>query len=147
MELKQHNNTLNGQQVVLRPMKEDDWQIISRWETDPDVIYWADSDSKESRTLEEVQNIFRTVSQNAYCFVIEMRSEPIGDCWLQRMNIEEILKKYTGFDCRRIDLAFERGSWGRGFGTDTIRTLTQFVFEHERADIVFGGAGDYNERS
>jgi RimJ/RimL family protein N-acetyltransferase len=147
MELKEHSYTLRGEKVVLRPMTEGDWQIIVRWEADPEVMYWADSDPKETRTLEEVQYIFRTVSQNAYCFVVEVKGTPVGDCWLQRMNLEEILKKYPGQDCRRIDLAFEKGSWGRGYGTDTIRTLTQFAFEHEKADIVFGGASDYNVRS
>ncbi|HEX9896863.1 MAG TPA: GNAT family N-acetyltransferase [Dehalococcoidales bacterium] len=147
MELKEHSYTLRGEKVVLRPMTEDDWQVLARWETDPEVIYWADSDPKETRTLEEVQYIFRTVSQNAYCFVVEVEGTPIGSCWLQRMNMEEILEKYSGQDCWRIDLAFEKDSWGRGYGTDTIRTLTQFAFEHEKADIVFGGVSDYNEHS
>jgi len=147
MELKEHNHRLDGQRVVLRPLTEGDWQVIVRWETDPEVIYWADSDPKETRTLEEVQYIFRLVSQNAYCFVVEIENMPIGSCWLQRMNIEEILKKYPGSDCRRIDLALRKDLWGQGFGTDVIHTLTQFAFEHEKADIVFGGSGDYNERS
>jgi RimJ/RimL family protein N-acetyltransferase len=147
MELIEHNYILHGQRVVLRPMTEDDWQVLARWETDPEVIYWADSDPKATRTLGEVQYIFRLVSQNAYCFVVEVDNIPIGSCWLQRMNIEEILKKYPDQDCRRIDLALRKESWGQGFGTDVIRTLKQFAFEHEKADIVFGGVSDYNERS
>lgn len=63
------------------------------------------------------------------------------------MNIEEILKKYPDQDCRRIDLTLGKESWGQGFGTDVICTLTQFAFEHEKADIVFGGVSDYNVRS
>jgi RimJ/RimL family protein N-acetyltransferase len=56
-------------------------------------------------------------------------------------------QKYPDQDCRRIDLALGKESWGQGFGTDVIRSLTQFAFEHEKADIVFGGVSDYNERS
>ena len=148
MVLKEHRYRLTGEQVVLRPLTENDWQIIAVWETDLEVIYWADSDAtKETRTLEEVQYIFRLVSQNAYCFVVEVEDKPIGSCWLQNMNIQEILKDYPGLDCRRIDLALGKGSWGQGFGTDVIRTLTRFAFQHEKADIVFGGVGDYNIRS
>jgi RimJ/RimL family protein N-acetyltransferase len=112
MELKEHSYTLQGEKVVLRPMTEGDWQVIARWETDPEVIYWTDADPKETRTLEEVQHIFRTVSQNAYCFVIEVEGTPVGDCWLQHMNLQEILAKYPSQDCWRIDLAFKKDSWG-----------------------------------
>lgn len=80
MKLKEHNYILNGQRVVLRPLTEEDWQVIARWETDPEVIYWADSDPKETRTLEEVQDIFRMVFQNAYCFIVEVENIPIGSC-------------------------------------------------------------------
>ena len=55
MELKKHSYTLRGEKVVLRPMTEGDWKTIARWDTDPEVIYWADADLKETRTLEEVQ--------------------------------------------------------------------------------------------
>jgi RimJ/RimL family protein N-acetyltransferase len=147
MVLNTHNYRLTGERVVLRPITEDDWQIIEVWETDPEVIYWADSDPKETRTIEEVQYIFRSVSQNAYCFIVEVENVPIGSCWLQHMNIGEILKKYLDQSCWRIDLALGKESWGQGFGTDIIHTLTQFAFEHEKADIVFGGVSDYNERS
>lgn len=51
--------------------------------------------------------------------------------------MEEILEKYLGQDCRRIELALEKSSWGKGFGTDVIRTLTQFAFNHEQTYIVY----------
>lgn len=145
--LKSNSYTLHGEKVILRPLTEQDWQVISWWETDPAVIYWADSDLVESRTIEEVKKIFRMVSQNAYCFIVEVDSIPVGTGWLQHMNMEEILRKYPGQDCRRIDLALGKNSWEKGFGTDTIRTLTQFALKHEKADLVFGGPGDYNLRS
>ncbi len=148
--LKLHGHTvkLEGERVSLRPLTENDWAAITAWETDPEVLYWADTDPVTSRTLEEVQAIFRTVSQHAYCFVIEYENKPIGDCWLQEMNVKKILEKYPQRNCRRVDLVIgEKGLWGRGLGTDVIRTLTRFAFEHEKADIVFGIPGDYNRRS
>jgi RimJ/RimL family protein N-acetyltransferase len=116
MELKEHNYILHGQRVVLRPMTEDDWQVLARWETDPEVIYWADSDPKETRTLEEVQHIFRAVSQTAYCFVVEVENIPIGSCWLQRINMEEILKNIP---IRIADVStspWEKNRGGRALG-------------------------------
>ncbi|MBN1160771.1 MAG: GNAT family N-acetyltransferase [Dehalococcoidales bacterium] len=148
MKLREHTFKLKGDRVFLRPMTENDWAIVTKWETDPEILYWADTEPIESRTLEEVQTIFRTVSQYAYCFIIEFNNKPVGDCWLQEMNLERILKEYPGKDCRRIDLVIgEKGLWGRGIGTDVIRVLTRFAFGHEKADMVFGISGDYNKRS
>jgi RimJ/RimL family protein N-acetyltransferase len=146
--LNEHNITLHGEQVVLRPMTENDWDILARWNSDPEILYFTEGADVESYDLEEVQGIYRWVSQNAFCFIIEFNDQPIGECWLQRMNIERLLEKYPGKDCRRIDLMIgEKRLWGRGLGTDTIRTLTRFGLEEEGADMIFGLVGDYNLRS
>jgi aminoglycoside 6'-N-acetyltransferase len=146
--LSEHNITLHGEQVVLRPMTENDWDILARWNSDPEVLYFSEGGAVESYALEDVQGIYRWVSQNAFCFIIEFNDQPIGECWLQRMNIERLLEKYPDKDCRRIDLMIgEKRLWGRGLGTDTIRTLTRFGLEEEGADMIFGLVGDYNLRS
>jgi aminoglycoside 6'-N-acetyltransferase len=146
--LNEHNITLHGEQVVLRPMTENDWDILARWNSDPEILYFSEGADVESYDLEEVQGIYRWVSQNAFCFIIEFNGQPIGECWLQRMNIERLLEKYPGKDCRRIDLMIgEKRLWGGGLGTDTIRTLTRFGLEEEGADMIFGLVGDYNLRS
>jgi RimJ/RimL family protein N-acetyltransferase len=148
MKLREHQVTLQGERVLLRPMTEDDWETEAMWETDPEIIHWADTGLATSRTLEEVKKIFCKVSQHAYCFIIELDGKPIGDGWLQEMNLARVLRRYPGRDCRRIDLVIgEKELWGRGLGADTIRTLTRFAFEREKADIVFAVIGDYNERS
>jgi aminoglycoside 6'-N-acetyltransferase len=148
MRLREHKVTLRGERVCLRPMREDDWEVVAKWETDPEIIRWADTSRVESRTVEEVQEIFRKVSQHAHCFIIELDGKPIGDGWLQEMNLEPILQKYPERDCRRIDLVIgEKELWGRGLGADVIRTLTKFALEQEKADMVFAVIGDYNERS
>jgi aminoglycoside 6'-N-acetyltransferase len=146
--LNEHNITLHGKQVVLRPMTENDWDILARWNSDPEVLYFSEGTDVEPYDLEDVQEIYRWVSQNAFCFIIEFNGQPIGECWLQRMNIERLLEKYPGKDCRRIDLMIgEKRLWGQGLGTDTIRTLTRFGLEEEGADMIFGLVGDYNLRS
>ncbi len=147
-QLNEHNITLYGKHVVLRPMTENDWDVLARWNSDPEVLYFSEGGDVESWDLEDVQGIYREVSQNAFCFIIEFNAQPIGECWLQRMNIERLLEKYSGKDCRRIDLMIgEKRLWGQGLGTDTIRTLTRFGLEQDGADMIFGLVGDYNLRS
>jgi aminoglycoside 6'-N-acetyltransferase len=149
MKLREHDIVLRGEKVVLRPMTEGDWDTLLKWNSDPEVLYFSEDDDVTSYSLEDIQGIYRGVSQSAFCFIIELDGRPIGECWLQRMNLKRILDKYPGRDCRRIDLMIgEKDLWGRGLGTDVIQTLTRFGFEKEGADLIFGcGIADYNPRS
>jgi len=65
---EQHNRVLIGQRIVLRPMTEDDWNILFRWNNDPDVLYYAEGDDVNSRTMEDVQAIYRSVFSNGFLF-------------------------------------------------------------------------------
>ena len=147
--LKTHNITLQGKRVVLRAMTEHDWEVLLKWNRDPEVLYFAEGDNVSQYRLEEVQKIYRSVSQNAFCFIIELNKAPIGECWLQKMNLERILTRHAGQDCRRIDLMIgEKALWGQGLGTETIRLLAKFGFERERADAIFAcDVADHNIRS
>ena len=63
------------------------------------------------------------------------------------MNLDRILRAEAGLDCRRIDLALARESWGRGVGGAAVRLLLEFGFVEERADAIFAcDVADYNER-
>ena len=148
-KLRQHDITLRDERIILRPMSEDDWDFLLKWNNDPEVLYFAEGDDVTGRDLEDIQEIYRHVSQNAVCFIIESNGAPVGECWLQRMNLERILKKHPGQDLRRIDLMIgEKARWGRGIGTRAIRLLTGLGFEKEGADAIFAcDVADYNPRS
>lgn len=146
MKLREHQIILQGEKVFLRPMTEADWDILLKWNSDPDVLFYTEGDDIEAYNLQKVQEIYRHISQKAFCFIIEVDGNPIGECWLQQMNLERILRKYPELDCRRIDLMIgEKAFWGQGLGTEVIRLLTNFAFEQEGADLVFGcDIADYN---
>ena len=71
----------------MRPMTEDNWDLLLRWNNDPEVLYYSEGDEVYSRTLAEVQAIYRGVSQQAICFIAEVGGMPIGEGWLQRLNL------------------------------------------------------------
>ncbi|MHB1001474.1 MAG: GNAT family N-acetyltransferase [Armatimonadota bacterium] len=147
--LREHDITIIGKSIVLRPMTEDDWDILVRWNCDPEVMYFSDGNDKTSYSLNDVQNIYRSVSQNALCFVVEYAGNPIGECWLQMMNLPRIIESFPGLDLRRIDIMIgEKDFWGKGTGTESIGLLTKYGFEEENSDIIFGcDIWDYNIRS
>ena len=149
MKLRKHKIVLRGERVVLRPLTEADWGLLLRWNSDPEVLYFAEGDDVNSYTLDQIQSIYRSVSQTAFCFIIEVKGAPVGECWLQHMNLERVLQKYPKSDCRRIDLLIgEKEFWGQGLGTEVIQLLTAFAFDEQGAELVFGcDVADYNPAS
>ena len=57
MKLREHKIVLRGEQVVLRPLTEDDWGFLLRWNSDPEVLYFAEGDDVSSYTLDQIQSI------------------------------------------------------------------------------------------
>ena len=109
---------------------------------------YADHDDFKPITLGEVQTIYRWISTHAHCFIIEVVGRPIGECWLQRMNLRRIVDQFPGKDVRRIDLMIgEKELWGRGYGAEAIAVLVDFGFSHEAADAIFGIVSADNARS
>jgi RimJ/RimL family protein N-acetyltransferase len=146
--IREHDVHLRGERVSLRPMTEQDWPDILAWETDREVLYWFDGPDTSPRPAEETQRIYRGVSRFAYNFMIELDGEPIGICWLQKMNLRPIVERFPGRDLRRIDIAIgAKELWGQGLGSDAIRALVAFGFGPERADAVFGMVEPRNSRS
>jgi hypothetical protein len=95
-QLKQHHISLSGQTdrglvVKLRPLTENDWSLLEKWNRDPDVRYYADGDAVAAYSPEKVRQIYRSVSQHAYSFLIEADGQAIGECWLQQMNLPRVL--------------------------------------------------------
>ncbi len=142
--LRSHKITLRSGAVTLRPMTESDWRLVTGWWNDPDIAYYADA-ADRSYTLAQIQEIVSRISKSAYCFIIEYEGRPIGECWLQEMNLDRVLEVERGLDCRRIDLEIEKAYWGRGIGTATIKLLVDFGLGPEDADAIFGmDVDDYN---
>ena len=102
--LQTHDVYLCGDHVRLRPMTEDDWGLLLEWNNDPEVMEYADHEDSKPSTLGVLQAIYRWISTHAHCFIIEIGGYPVGECWLQRMNLRRIVDQFLGKDLRRIDL-------------------------------------------
>ena len=134
--LRTHDVTLRSGAVTLRPLTEGDWGLVLGWWNDAEIAYFSDS-NEGGYSLAQVQGIVRGISRTAFCFVIEFEGRPVGECWLQEMNVERVLRRYPGLDCRRFDIEIEKDYWGRGIGSTSIGLLVEFGFETEAAHAVF----------
>ncbi|MCY3913804.1 MAG: GNAT family N-acetyltransferase [Chloroflexi bacterium] len=146
--LRVHDVTLRGPRLALRPLTEDDWAPLLAWNNDPEVLAWAEGDEIESRTLDEVQRIYRAISVNAHCFLMELDGEPIGECWLQHMNLERLVARHPGEGVRRIDIAIGLPAlWGQGLGREAVGLLLDFSFRREGVDVIYACVDAGNVRS
>jgi ribosomal-protein-alanine N-acetyltransferase len=129
-------------------MTEQDWDTLLPWSNDPEVMAFADASPFKESTMEDVQQIFRWISTHAFCFMIEVNKEPIGECWLQQMNLKQVTDQFPSKDHRRIDIMIgEKSLWGRGLGTEAIGLLVEFGFASERVEAIFGVVAQNNPRS
>ena len=115
-----------------------------------EVLYWAEGDDITEPYDESTVNlIYGSVSQKAFCFLIESAGIPVGECWLQKMNITAISDRYPAdVDVRRIDYCIEaKENWGKGIGTECLRILLDFAFEVQNVDVLYIMPSDYNIRS
>ena len=146
--IKPHSIILGDDNITLRPMSDNDFGILLKWNSDSEVLYYSEGNDVECYNLEDIQGIYGSTSLTAFCFIIEFEELPIGECWLQKMNLNHIIDKYPHLDLRRIDLMIgEKEYWGRGIGTRVVKLLTAFGFESEAADMIFFIPYDYNIRS
>ena len=146
--LRTHDVTLRGPRLLLRPLTEDDWAPLLAWNDDPEVLAWFEGNEIESSTLDEVQGIYRAISVNAHCFLMELDGEHVGECWLQRMNLERLLARHPGEDVRRIDIAIGLPAlWGQGLGREAVGLLLDFGFRREAVDVIYACVDAGNIRS
>ncbi|HHX63914.1 MAG TPA: GNAT family N-acetyltransferase [Chloroflexi bacterium] len=147
--LRTHDIHLIDGVLHLRPMTEDDWAVLYGWNNDPEVLYYTEGDDITLWDMDDMQTMYREVSRRAYMFMIEVEGCAIGECWLQEMNIERVLRHHPGQDVRRVDLMIgDKAWWGKGWGTRVIALLTRFAFECCGADLVYAvEIGGHNPRS
>lgn len=147
-QLEAHDVTLEGESVFLRPMVEDDWGLLHEWNNDPEVMERVESDGFNPRSLSEIQSIYRWISTHAYCFIMEVQGQGIGECWLQRMNLRRIVELFPDGNLWRIDLMIGvKELWGRGYGSEAIALLVEFGFDRVGADAIYGLVAKGNTRS
>lgn len=127
-------------------MTEDDWPALLEWNQDRMVLIFWDNGHTQPWSLTKLQNVYRAISRQAFLFILEKDGQPIGEAWLQRLNREEIRRRFPDQDLRRIDLSIGRPDlWGQGLGTEAVTALVRFAFDEEHVDAVF--ACDVSDRN
>lgn len=126
---------ITGDKIILRPMKEDDFDLLFGWLNNPKVMtYWYGSDKPHSR--EWIRKHFSPSIRglkNWNYWMIELRGEPIGYiCNTEENDDGEFLGRVE------LDILIgDKSEWERGYGTDALKAMLSYAFNTQKAERVF----------
>jgi ribosomal-protein-alanine N-acetyltransferase len=117
--------SLHGERVYLRRVVMDDAYKVFQWERD-DEVWRYDPHRPYSRTMNEFRPLFERnyVNGNGRQFWLIIEDElhnPIGT--ITYFNLDQ----RTGHVEIGLGLG-EKSKWGKGYGSEAIRTLVQYLF-------------------
>lgn len=134
--------------IELVPMTDSHLPQLYEWNKMSDVLYWCEGDDIVTNEPDAVDSIYGGVSKKAYMFIITVNSQPIGDCWLQEMNLPVLKEKHPHKNVKRIDVTvYYETFWSRGIGSLVNSMLLDFGFNQCDADMVYAITEDYNLRA
>ncbi len=123
---------LTGQRVRLRAMEPADAESLWRWNNDPEVTRWLDTEYPESlaHTVHRAAELPRN-SYEQLLLMVETLAEGrlIGVACLRDARPENgraELDLYIG----------EKDCWGRGYGTDAVRVICRYGFDQMRLHMI-----------
>lgn len=141
--------------ISVRKMEDclDDYTIMAKWLSDPDVCEYYEGKSK-LYDLEKVKTKFahrtRGESDVIMC-IISCDNEPVG--FLQFYPTEpycesEILDMSAFQNPYGIDIVIgETRFWGTGTGTKVMKMTVDYLFGSQNADIIFIDPQTWNKRA
>ncbi len=134
---------IEGEKVRLRPIEREDLPRFVRWFADPEVrrhlvVYLPFSLAQEERWYEDLQERIRR-NESVLLAIETLEGVHIGNVGLHRINWKD----------RHAELGIvigEKAYWGKGYGTDAIRTLLRFAFEEMNLHRVYLRVDEDNPR-
>ena len=129
---------LHGESVVLRPPRESDVEVVYSWDRDPELAAWnGRSPISISLSAARRDYLARWEDPSVKTFIIEAREDPIGMATL--------------YDFRRdgceLGIKIGPGSLrGRGYATEAVTLLLDYVFDTLSLGAVRGSTLAHNDR-
>jgi len=134
---------ISGGKVILRPLKKQDLARSLQWLTDPLVNKYLSQNFK-NLTMEQEEEWFDYIhnSQQDMVFAILDRDIGlhIGNCALHKIN-------GSRGSCEIGIVIGEKEYWGKGYGTDSIKTLVDFALKELRLFKIRLNVYTYNHRA
>jgi RimJ/RimL family protein N-acetyltransferase len=111
---------IEGKRVVLRPVEEEDFPLILRWQNHPEV--WWYMDYERLFALGDIRENEERARSEGYPFVIAVNGRPIGRIGLNGFRRRDRI-------CSLYLYIGEPAFWGKGYARDAVMTLLRHGFD------------------
>ena len=129
-----------GELVCLRALERSDLPAVVRWMNDPEVTKYLLSAPLYGPEEMEQWHEQRRGTDDRVLAMMDDRDELIGYCGISRLEWEERR-------CNMWLIIGERDAWGRGYGTDTMRTMLRYLFDEVNLNRVYLTVDEENDRA
>jgi ribosomal-protein-alanine N-acetyltransferase len=140
------NLELETDRLFLRPLVEDDWDMVLETFTDPEVMKFVAEVSNEETLAEGMKTYIRRGAGGrigVWCVLQRETGEKLGTSILLPLPIEEddtdwsLLQedRYPDADIE-VGYILKRSAWGSGYATEACCRLVQFAFEETELDEI-----------
>ena len=138
------SGALDGGEVCLRPLVEEDAPLLTRWFVDPEVLHWLQlsEDPAELRTSQAVRERCERMQADPFTEtwrIDTVKGRPVGQ--IELVDIHPLQRRAEVHVC-----IGEKDVWGRGYGTRAVQRLLGHAFEDLRLRRVFATADADNAR-
>jgi RimJ/RimL family protein N-acetyltransferase len=132
---------LRGEFVILRIPESDDINLMTGWKNDREAAkYLPYSPPVSKQDIKEYISKIE-VNESSVVFIIETEDEiPIGICTLEDVDWKSSSAKIT-------TVIYAKNCWGRGYGYDTVRTLTKYGMEQLNLHTIYVHILEGNEKA
>ena len=132
---------LEGEHVYISPMNPGDAEIYTKWLNDPEIVKYLSVHNGLISLLGEKDYLEEFSKQEFHlCIVKKENDELIGSIALEEIDYKSgtaALGIFIG-DVKNL---------GKGYGTEAIKLLTKYAFDHLRLHSIYLRTLDTNERA
>jgi aminoglycoside 6'-N-acetyltransferase len=134
-------------ELLVRTLEQKDQELLVKWLSDARVLeYYAGRDRPHD--LDLVKVIFYKEDEEVRC-IFEYHEKPIG--YIQYYLVDEKTQKEYGYQGERIfgtdQFIGEVEFWNQGIGKKLIKSMLEYLINHENADKVIMDPQAWNERA
>jgi RimJ/RimL family protein N-acetyltransferase len=118
---------IKGRKVVLRPVEEEDIELIHRWMNHPEIWHYMDYERPVSRA-DVAEDIERSRAEG-FPFTIVAGDRPVGRIGLNQFRRRDRV-------CALYLFIGEPAFWGKGYAQDAVMALLGFAFDRWDLNLV-----------
>ncbi len=133
---------IEGKQINLRPVEDEDAVVFHRWFNDPEVTHFLGANAFPAVSMAQERLFIERLrdDRGRRAFVIALKDgTAIGNCTLRNFD-------WTARSCEVGIAIGEKQHWGKGYGGEALEMLQEMAFNNLNLHKLWLTCAAYNER-